>query len=328
MELPLLSEQSKPERIGIAAIMMAMAKRGQIWRETPYSDIGIDGQIEHVGIGGKVTGRILAVQVKSGESYFTNDHQDAWHYYPDAKHRIYWERFPAPVLLCLHHTIEGKTFWVDARQWLRSPSTSGQCYIAVPKNQVLEDTQIEDLFATTGVGKEAFLTVEEVFNHLLTSRSGNASFPVSYFELFVFGLTNICRTLYFDMSIVTNIAEFNLDGEGFGLSSSDHDFIFDYVRFITSQHIADVDFSDCMIDWVDRQIMPRFFAPLTTRGRELLSLISHHEDQLRHAGKLRSYCPSIRVAQESLISVYLTPGTLDRFPLVSTFMECCQPTLK
>lgn len=329
MELPRLSDNSQPERLGIAAVMTAMAKRGQIWRETPHSDIGIDGQIEHVGVEGKVTGRILAVQVKSGGSFFLHDDHTAWHFYPDEKHRMYWERFPVPVLLCLHNPADGKTYWTDARHWLRSPDSSAYRFIAVPKNQVLEDTPIEQLFAATGAGKEAFLSIEEVLRHLLESRSDNASCPVSYFELFVFGLTNICRTLYFNMDVVMNISEYNLVDEGWGMGSSDHDFIFDYIRFITAQHIADVDFSDCMIDWIDRQMMPRFFAPLTSRGRELLKLINHHEDQLRQAGKLKDTFPYIHVAQESFVSVDLTsPGTIERFPLVSSFMENFPSKLK
>lgn len=321
VELPRVLDNSQPERIGVAAVMMAMAKGGQIWRETPHSDIGIDGQIEHVGAEGKVTGRILAVQVKSGESFFKHEHDQAWHFYPEEKHRMYWERFPVPVLLCLHNPTTLRTYWVDARHWLRSPSTSTLRYIAVPKNQVLENTSVEQLFIATGAESGSFLSVEDVLHRLLASRSPNASCPVSYFELFVFGLTNICRTLYFHMDVVMNVAEHNLIEEGWGMGSSDYEFIFDYVRFITAQHIADVDFSDCMIDWVDREMTPRFFAPLTSRGRELVKLIGLREDQLKKDGKLSNFHPGIRVAQETLVAATLTPGTIARFPLVSAFME-------
>jgi hypothetical protein len=46
---------------------------------------------------------------------------------------------------------------------------------------------------------------------MMLARCPNASFPVSYFELFVHGLTNICRTLYFSMDVAMNVAEFNLE---------------------------------------------------------------------------------------------------------------------
>ena len=101
MNLPSAPQNYQQERLGITSVAMALTSLGVIWRETPMADVGIDGQIEHVSADGKATGRLLAAQVKSGPSYF-HDHGSHWHFYLDEKHRLYWERFPIPVIFFLH----------------------------------------------------------------------------------------------------------------------------------------------------------------------------------------------------------------------------------
>ncbi len=324
MNLPAAPQNHQQERIGITSVAMALTSLGVIWRETPMADVGIDGQIEYVSADGKATGRLLAAQVKSGPSYF-HDHDTHWHFYPDDKHRFYWERFPIPVILFLHDPNHQATYWCDARQWLRSPASSSQAYIAIPKEQRLDNTTREQLFAVTGVGSDAFLEVPDILNHMMLARCSNASFPVSYFELFVHGLTNICRTLYFSMDVAMNVAEFNLERTnaitGVGVGATEHEFLFSYLRFIVSQHLADVDFADCLIDWFDREMQPSFFAPLTSRGRQLVSLVGEHEKRLRDAGAVHGHNAGVHVAQEVVIGVQMTPGTAARFPLVTDFIE-------
>ncbi|WP_221928138.1 DUF4365 domain-containing protein [Pseudomonas syringae] len=69
MDLPKAGTTYTQERLGIAAVQYYAARRNQIWRETGTGDVGIDGNIEFVNAEGFATGRIVAVQVKSGPSY-------------------------------------------------------------------------------------------------------------------------------------------------------------------------------------------------------------------------------------------------------------------
>lgn len=48
MSFPKYNQTNSQERLGVNAVAEAMAKIGQIWRETPMADVGIDGQIEYV----------------------------------------------------------------------------------------------------------------------------------------------------------------------------------------------------------------------------------------------------------------------------------------
>jgi hypothetical protein len=63
--------------------------------------------------------------------------------------------------------------------------------------------------------------------------------------------------------------------------------MFEFVRFLVAQNLADVNMSDCLIDWTDRQMLPRFMAPLTTRGRQLVDALQAREAEFVKAGKMQ-----------------------------------------
>ncbi len=290
------------ERLGIAAVALVAAKKNLIWRESPAADVGVDGHLEFVDAANRATGRLVGVQVKSGPSFFQNESDAAWHFYPEPKHRGYWERYPLPVLLVLHSPRDDLSYWVDARQALRSPEQSSKAYIAVPKANILQSTEPERLFKTTGVSADSFIEdVGRVLNLLLQTRSQNGSFPVSWFELFTYGLTNLCRSLYFGIDLALSAAEFNLASEGsefgVGVGPQEHQFLFAYVKFLVTQHLAEINYADYLIDWEDRLLQPKFVAPLTSRGRQLKQMISDEEDRLVAGGALKTAGGS-RVAQE------------------------------
>ena len=72
-------------------------------------------------------------------------------------------------------------------------------------------TGAQTLFKGFAVIDQDFMSVEEVLNYLIKAKSNNASFPVSYFNLFCSGLTNICRSLYFGMDVAITVAGVRLE---------------------------------------------------------------------------------------------------------------------
>lgn len=323
MELPSTPSHFDTERLGVEAVASSLFRLKQIWRETPSVDVGIDGQIEFRSPDGKATGQLVAVQIKSGRSHF-KDHGEEWHFYPEGKHRFYWERFPIPVLLCLHDPDAVRTFWCDARQWLRS-SKGKAAYIAVPKTQVLETSTAEELFHTAGPAPGVFLPIPLVLEEMISAQCPEAAFPVSYFELFVHGLTNLCNSLYFGMDVPMQVAEFNLSRAhsefGVGIGSNEHEFLWSYVRFLLTHQLADIRFSDCLADWDEMELHPMFIAKLTSRGRQLIDLIGERETTFRRDGKVASGGRHVYAAQEAYVGVLLTPGTVARFPVIASFLE-------
>lgn len=319
MNFPKYHQTNSQERLGVNAVAEAIAKIGQIWRETSMADVGIDGQIEYVSPEGFATGRMIAVQIKSGPSFFKESKGD-WVFYPEEKHRFYWERFPLPVLIIIHNPETNLSYWQDACQVLRVAKSTDAKGIIIPKSNVLQSTGAQTLFKGFAVIDQDFMSVEEVLNYLIKAKSNNASFPVSYFNLFCSGLTNICRSLYFGMDVAITVAEVELHNQnspfGVGMGDSEHNFLFEYIKFIVHQHIADVDFSDCMIDWYDRAMQPSFMAPLTSRGKELVRLIHELECRLKAEDRIED-TGLLRVAQEGFVQLLFTTSEIQRIELTN-----------
>lgn len=133
---------------------------------------------------------------------------------------------------------------------------------------------------------------------LLSNRSKNANFPLSHFDLFAHGLTTICRSIYCGMDLVNNAVEYNLtvvdSPFGMGMGDTELRFAFDFVKFLLAQNLAQIDYADCLIDWMDRGMQPHFVAPLTFRGIALVALIHEMELSLIGEGKLADAWPHAR----------------------------------
>jgi hypothetical protein len=285
MTLPRVPGSLWTERAGILAVAHAVNRLGLIWREQPSPDVGIDGQIELVDAEGRATGRIVAVQVKSGASYF-EDGGDCWRFRAHERHRVYWEMFALPVLVMLHSPADGLTFWTDARQALRSAPGESRV-IRVPKSSVLQRATATDLFYTSGGNETPLLPLPDLLRTLCVTGSGSSAFPLTYFDLFANGLTNGANALYFGMDLAMEVAESNIsEEEWLAVGPAEHDFLFGYLRFVVEQNLANIDLSGCLVDWHDREKQPTLIAPLTSRGRTLVGLIHQKQREFERAGIL------------------------------------------
>ena len=246
---------------------------GLIFRETPNADVGIDGYVELVDENGNAKGASIAVQIKSGGSYFI-DGGNSWKYYPSEKHQTYWEMYPLPVILMLHDPRTDHVYWSDVRLQLRSDSRK-RSPLLVPKNNFLRPESAETLFANCGSGGRGPSTVLEALRTMVSSRNSNASFPLSFLDIFLEGLTDIGRKLFFSAGMCWDLAEIKLPEDaptGVGMCGGEQEFLDAYLRFLVEEALAHIDYSDVMIDLHDREMFPTLLVPLTSRGRALRDL--------------------------------------------------------
>jgi hypothetical protein len=288
LTFPKVSKNYLAERQGVLAVSMQLNSMGFIFRETPNADVGIDGQIEYV-VDGEAPGRLAAAQIKSGASYL-RDKGEHWAFYPEAKHKTYWECFPLPVYLFLHDPDSGLTYYTDARYYLNIPERNRKySYIPVLKVCRLDTVSGEELMTCVGPVSDKLLGYSEIVKTMAKEHSGNASFPLTYLDLFCNGLTNLCRHIYFGISLAADLADIYLGIDksefGLGVGSYEHEFLHNYTRFLISQNLARVDYSDYLIDWFEREMQPEYIAPLTSRGRGLVEYIHQIEDQLLESSK-------------------------------------------
>src|SRR5690349_8491000 len=68
------------------------------FREQHESDFGIDAQVETTDEEGRPSGKLLALQIKSGASYFRQRGAD-YVYHGSLEHLDYWTRHCLPVFI-------------------------------------------------------------------------------------------------------------------------------------------------------------------------------------------------------------------------------------
>jgi len=74
------------------------------------SDVGIDAHLEIV-VEGVATGRLLALQIKSGESYFREAVPEGFVYRGDEAHLNYWINHSLPVVLVICKPGSQDAYW-------------------------------------------------------------------------------------------------------------------------------------------------------------------------------------------------------------------------
>ena len=126
------------ERIGVNAVEAVTIKDlNWIFREQPIQDMGIDAHIEIVD-DDKPTGKLLAVQIKTGRSHF-NEKEDVLTYYGKLQHLDYWNHHSLPVILIAHIPDEEKTYWVLINEQTIE-RTKKSWKIDIPKSNIFSET--------------------------------------------------------------------------------------------------------------------------------------------------------------------------------------------
>jgi hypothetical protein len=314
---PIVLDTYFTEREGVLKIEIEINKLGLIFRETPNAYVGIDGQIEYVNNIDQAIGRIMAVQIKSGDSYLV-DKGEHWAFYPKQKHKFYWESYPIPVLLLVYSPSKKITYYTDVRYQLNIPGRLND-YISIPKKPTLESSTKDMLFQNIGEIGSSFFESPKLFETMIKTKCKNPTFSLSFFDLFVQGLTNLSRQIFFSMQMAIDIAEYNNDSDfGLSLGMDEHEFLHDYVKLLVSQNLVRVDYADFLIDWKERQLQPTFLATLTTRGRSLLNYISQQET------KHKDTLPPTRLTSERLLNIgtpFLETNRFEKAKMLSKLYE-------
>ncbi len=128
-----MSANDHTERRGVLHIGALAEDAGWFFREQPRPDRGIDAHVEG-STDRRPDGRLIALQIKSGTSYFDDPIDGGWRRYLDADHVAYWLTHSLPVVLVLCDPTSGRAYWQVARSdTLRRTPT--QFAIEVPDNQ-------------------------------------------------------------------------------------------------------------------------------------------------------------------------------------------------
>lgn len=114
------------ERVLVGEVMAVVANAGQLWREVTVSDKGIDGEIEFKDDEGRVTGKKLYLQLKSGDSHLRQRGRDGSRVFEikNPRHADYWADQAFPMYLVVRDG-DGVIEWMEIGAVLRRLRDSG-----------------------------------------------------------------------------------------------------------------------------------------------------------------------------------------------------------
>ncbi|MFB8419497.1 DUF4365 domain-containing protein [Streptomyces albidoflavus] len=125
--------------IGVTHTQLAIqTELGWLFREQPIEDFGIDAHVEVVD-SEQVSGRLLALQIKSGLSWFREQSPDGWWFRPDVKHVQYWTNHSLPVTVILYHPERKRCYWQLVSHETLTKTSRGGWKLLVPETQVLDE---------------------------------------------------------------------------------------------------------------------------------------------------------------------------------------------
>lgn len=136
-----------------------------IFREQQKNDLGIDGHIEIVDENREGTGRLIALQVKAGDSYFKNETDSGYFFYGKNKHLKYWLQHSLPVIIVLCDPKKDICYWVPVTESGIEYTDSGW-KILVPKKQILNEASKNKLISIAGMPQHSDIVELALFKYL------------------------------------------------------------------------------------------------------------------------------------------------------------------
>ncbi|WP_353932166.1 DUF4365 domain-containing protein [Okeanomitos corallinicola TIOX110] len=95
---------------GVYGVGLKVTELGWIYRPQPLRDIGIDAQIEVVE-NNKSTAELIALQIKSGDSWFKETNEQGIVFRGDIQHLEYWQNYPLPIIVVLYDSTNHIAYW-------------------------------------------------------------------------------------------------------------------------------------------------------------------------------------------------------------------------
>lgn len=295
---------------GVNQVARTVNRARCVWREVVHRDLGIDGHIEYVRPDGFAPGRLIAAQVKSGESRFANATTTHVPFYPEKKHRDYWSEYPLPVILILHNPVSGESIWTDARERLRV--RGDEAAVLVPRNSVFDTDGVVQALASSGPLPAARLDPSVLLSEMATTDP--TAQGLCFLYLFAQGMTDVGNSLYFGMDVVSEVLDVmsaDWDPPAFAIGRSEYEFIDRYIAFLVRNDLARVDFGSWRQTNLERGMVGTFVAPLTARGRALRDTIVDRDERLGPSNEDSFHQPYSRAIQERFVQMLYNRSGID-----------------
>lgn len=270
-----------------------------------HRETGIDALLEIRESPYVSSGKLIAIQLKSGDSYFRTQDERNYYYYADYKHIDYWLKCCLPVLLIIYSPSQEKAFGTKIDKSILVKLSKG-VKVPIPKENDLSKIRKENLLELFyGKIYEKECEFIDILNDLKNLRhcigvnfKKHTGIYISGLEIFINGLFDFCNQLYFDSALIHEIAEVKaLRNELTSFSPFTDKFCIDYLELLTYHNLIIGDFSfEVETLFLRRQFYPVFLKPLSINGHKFCEFLREKNypihDRLRLLYSFYDYCPS------------------------------------
>jgi hypothetical protein len=164
MDLPKFNQSAKKGRSGLN-ILTKIVENELGWIVRPNhqeDDFGIDAHIDIV-IDGYVTGKSIAIQLKSGNSYLKEINNDFWNFNGEKKHLNYYLNNENPVLIVLVDLEREIAYWEICKvEHVNLKSSSWT--MPIPKSQQVNLNQKDELLLYVSKSVDYVTQLEEYWS--------------------------------------------------------------------------------------------------------------------------------------------------------------------
>lgn len=146
MDYPKYVKSNKTGRDGfnILAKVVEQELGWVVRRNHQEDDFGIDAYFD-IAINEYITGKSIAVQIKSGDSYLKDTNNDFWNFTGERKHLNYYLNHDIPVLIVLVDTTNEVAYWEVCKVEYISLLNDTTWSMVIPKKQQINISQKEEL---------------------------------------------------------------------------------------------------------------------------------------------------------------------------------------
>ncbi len=146
MKLPKYQKSIHKGEIGLTITKKTIEKDlGWMFRRNHQEhDFGIDAFIDIINNFGEITGKTIALQIKTGNSYFSKENELGWEYRGHLSHLNYYLNHDIPVLIFLVNDETEEIFWAHCNPE-KTTRTGDSWKITIPKKQKLTQNSKLDI---------------------------------------------------------------------------------------------------------------------------------------------------------------------------------------
>lgn len=160
--MPIYADTMVTSKLGVNHVRTAVESAKCIFHKIEQeNDLGIDGFVELIK-DGKPQNKQIAVQIKSGESFFI--HQSNQCIIPVDKHYDYWLNHTLSVYGIVYIPSLGTANWVDIKKYLKKYGNCGRIKFDRTKTNIFDLENFTKIFMPTILGELPQLSFDEAAN--------------------------------------------------------------------------------------------------------------------------------------------------------------------